>query len=223
MTNKSNRAPFLLLFCLFILFSTDLFPQQSRLGIEVKKLSDYIASNHFRDLKFRMDDPSRADSLFKEALKITNENFNEACFALTFAAVPYNLVPIKIPLINIIINYPLTAARGPLFNKKNANLPAYLFFDSPHDSFGDKDKLAHFFGSAFLSYSENIFDLTDLIGYFVEVFEQDFKVQSYIDPRDLSADTMGDIYGQLLKKNKEVLPSQVMIIKTLFYCRYDFP
>ena len=223
MTDKNNRViPFIVL-CLFILINQDLFSQESNLGIEVKKLSDYIASNHFAALKLKMDDPSRADSLFKEALLMTHGNFNEALFALTFTVVPYNLVPIKIPMFPIIINYPLVSAIESVFEQKNKNLPKYLFFDSPEDNYGDKDKLAHFFGAAFLSYSGNIFDLSDLIGYFVEVFEQDFKVQSSIDPRDLHADTLGDIFGRLLKKNKEVLPSQVIFIKTLFYCRYDLP
>ena len=211
------------MFLIFAFITQKQFPQQSKLGIEVNKLSEYIASNYFENLYAECGDPARTDSLYMEALKITNGNHNEALFALTFAVIPYNLVPIKIPLLPIIINYPLISAEDSVFNLKNRNLPKYLFFDSPANNYGDKDKLAHFFGSAYLSYAGNFFDLSDLIGYFVEVFEQDFKVQSSIDPRDLHADTLGDIFGRLLKQNKEVLPSQVMMIKTLFYCRYNLP
>ncbi len=223
MTTKYFNSSLPVLICFLVLINSNLFSQQSRLGIEVNKLSDYIASSHFAELKYRMNDPSRTDSVFKEALKLTNGNYSEALFALIFTVIPYNIVPIKIPLLPIIIKYPLESAKESVFKQKNRNLPKYLFFTSPKNNFGDKDKLAHFFGAAFLSYTGNIFDLSDLIGYFVEVFEQDFVVQSSIDPRDIHADTLGDIFGRLLKINKEVLPSQVMLTKSLFYCGYSFP
>ena len=153
-------------------------------------------------------------------MKVTKNNYSEALFALTFAAVPYKFVPIQIPILKFVFNYPLVSANDSVFNLKDRNLPKYLFFDSPSNNYGDKDKVAHFFGSAFLSYSSNFFDLGDLIGYFVEVFEQDFKVQSSIDIRDLQTNALGNIFGLLLKKNKRVLPSSVMLIRSLFYIRY---
>ena len=194
--------------------------QTTKLGTEVDALSSYIASKDFAGLKINSDDLSRVDSLFKKALQVTKGNYSEALFALTFTAVPYKFIPIQIPLLNIIINYPLVSACDSVFNLKNANLPKYLYFDSPDDDFGDKDKIAHFFGAAFLSYSSNLFDLSDLIGYFVEVFEQNFKVQSSIDIRDLQSDALGDIFGTLLKRNKNLLPSRVMLIRLLFNIRY---
>ena len=194
--------------------------QTTKLGTEVDALSSYIASKDFAGLKINSDDLSRVDSLFKKALQVTKGNYSESLFALTFTAVPYKFIPIQIPLLNIIINYPLVSACDSVFNLKNANLPKYLYFDSPDDDFGDKDKIAHFFGAAFLSYSSNLFDLSDLIGYFVEVFEQNFKVQSSIDIRDLQSDALGDIFGTLLKRNKNLLPSRVMLIRLLFNIRY---
>ena len=194
--------------------------QTTKLGSEVIALSNYIASNDFAELKEKIDDASRADTLFSKALQITKGDYSEALFALTFATVPYKFIPIEIPLTKIIIYYPLVSADDSVFNLKNKNLPRYLYFDSPSNNYGDKDKVAHFFGSAFLSYSSNFFDLGDLIGYFVEVFEQNFKVQSSIDIRDLQTDTLGNIFGLLLKKNKKTLPSSVFLIRALFYLRY---
>ena len=203
-----------------VCFSFNVSAQTTKLGSEVLKLSSYIASPFFSSLKDKINDLSQVDTLFNEALKITGNNYSEALFALTFSTVPYKKVPIEIPLLKLIINYPLVSAGDSLFNLKNKNLPKYLYFDSPADNFGDKDKLAHFFGSAFLSYSSNVFDLTGLIGYFVEVFEKDFVVQSSIDVRDLQSDGLGNVFGLLLKKNKDVRPSQVMLINSLFYLRY---
>ena len=135
------------------------------------------------------------------------------------ATVPYREVPIQIPLIKSIVSYPLTSADEETFLKKNENLPRYLFFDTPQNDYGDKDKLAHFFGSAFLSYESNIFDLGKLIGYFVEAFEESFKVQSSIDLRDLDVNEYGRLFGTLLKENNKLLPSQIFLLRSLRFFR----
>ncbi len=209
---------------IFVIFAANMpcktTAQTTKLGCEVDALSNYIASRDFAELKKKTDDLSRVDSLFNKALLVAKGDYSEALFALIFTAVPYRFVPIQIPLLNIIINYPLVSAGDSVFNMKDRNLPKYLYFDSPGDDYGDKDKVAHFFGAAFLSYSSNFFDLSNLIGYFVEVFEQNFKVQSSIDIRDLQSDALGDIFGTLLKKNKNVLPSSVMLVRLLFNFRY---
>ena len=153
-------------------------------------------------------------------LNYENYNYSEALFALTFAVIPYNAIQLNIPLINSIVTYKLPSAPDDIFTKKNENLPRRLFFDTPGDNYGDKDKLAHFFGSAFISYAQNIFDFGNLIGYFVEVFEQDFEIQNSIDIRDLQTNKLGNIFGEMLKKNKNLLPSQVMIFRSFLFLRF---
>lgn len=135
------------------------------------------------------------------------------------ATVPYREVPITIPLINIVLYYPLTSADEETFLKKNGNLPRYLFIDSPDNDYGDQDKLAHFFGSAFLSYESSIFDLGKLIGYFVEVFEENFKVQSKVDYRDLDVNDYGRLFGNLLKSDSTILPSKIFLLRSLRFLR----
>jgi hypothetical protein len=105
------------------------------------------------------------------------------------------------------------------FLTKNENLPKNLFFDSPQNNFGDKDKLAHFFGSAFLSYESKFFDLGKLIGYFVEAFEESFKVQSSVDIRDLDVNEYGRFFGELLKENDNLLPSQIFLLRSIRFLR----
>ncbi|MEO8398411.1 MAG: hypothetical protein ABI550_01210 [Ignavibacteriaceae bacterium] len=208
-------------FLLVIFFSLFSFPQQSKLSKGVNYISDFIASDYFENLKSSNNDLALTDTIFLRAVKFYNNEIDEALLALTFACVPYKKVPVRLPLINAIIYYPLTSANDSTFKKKNENLPKYLYFDSPNNNYGDKDKLAHFFGSAYVSYASNIFDLGDLIGYFVENFEESFKVQSSIDERDLQTNKLGNIFGKILKKNKSLLPSNVFLIKTLFYFRYN--
>ncbi|MCH8035156.1 MAG: hypothetical protein IH950_15555 [Bacteroidetes bacterium] len=200
-----------------IILTTLIFPQQSKLSRAVNYLSDFIASDHFVELKKTNSDLALVDSIYLRAIVFTEKDYSEALLALTFATVPYKEMPIVIPIIKEVIYYPLIAADDSTFNLKNENLPRYLFFDSPKTNHGDVDKLAHFFGNAFIGYSQNIFDLSSLIGYFVESFEEIFKVQSKVDYRDLDVNWYGDQFGKLLKESEKVLPSQIMLIRSLKY------
>lgn len=183
-------------------------------------MSAFIASDYFKDLSKTNNDLALADTLYLRILKYENYNYSEALFDLTFTVVPYNKVRIKIPLIKSVVTYRLPSSPEEIYLKKNDNLPKRFFFDTPMDDYGDKDKLAHFFGSAFISYAQNIFDFGNLIGYFVEVFEEDFEVQNSIDQRDLQTNNLGNIFGEMLKENKDILPSQVMIFRSLLFLRF---
>lgn len=200
-----------------MIFSQTLFPQQSSLSKGVNHISAYIASDDFLQLKKEIGDLSSVDSIYSMGLKFNKNNFSEALLALSAATLPYREVPIVIPVIKSVWNFPLVSAEDSIYNLKNKNLPAQFFYDTPQNDYGDKDKLAHFFGFAFLEYSTLFFDLVNLIGYFVEAFEEDFKVQSSIDYRDLEVNFLGKCFGKLLKKDKSILPSEVLIMQTLYY------
>lgn len=202
-----------------IILANQSFSQQSNLSKTVNFISSYIASDHFINLKNKIGDVAASDSIFIKALTFTEYNYGDALIALMLATVPYNEVPIQVPIINSTVYYPLTSADEETFLKKNENLPRYLFFDTPPNDYGDKDKLAHFFGSAFLSYESNIFDLGKLIGYFVEAFEESFKVQSSVDLRDLDVNEYGRLFGSLLKENKQLLPSQIFLLRSIRFLR----
>jgi len=193
--------------------------QQSNLSKTVNHISEYIASEKFTFLRNEIGDVAFTDSIFIEAMIYANGNISDALLGLMLATVPYREVPVQVPLINSSINYPLTSADQETFLEKNENLPRYLFFDTPHNDYGDKDKLAHFFGSAFLSYESNIFDIGKLIGYFVEAFEESFKVQSSVDLRDLDVNEYGRLFGDLLKENKGLLPSQIFLLRSIRFLR----
>jgi hypothetical protein len=209
-----------LLFIIELFFITGItLAQQSNLSKTVNNISAYIASEKFVQLKKQIGDVAAADSIFKEAVKFTDGDIANALLGLMLATVPYREVPIQIPLIKSIVNYPLTSADEVTFLKKNENLPRYLFFDTPQNNYGDKDKLAHFFGSAFLSYESNIFDLGKLIGYFVEAFEESFKVQSSVDLRDLDVNDYGRLFGTWLKESNKLLPSQIFLLRSLRFFR----
>lgn len=206
---------------IILVLSTQCFSQQSNLSKSVNHISEYIASKRFIEIRKNCNDLIAADSIFIEAVNFCNGNLDDALLALMLATVPYREVPIQIPIINSLINYPLTSSDEETFLRKNENLPRYLFFDSPNNDYGDKDKLAHFFGSAFLSYESNFFDLGKLIGYFVEAFEESFKVQSSVDIRDLDVNEYGRIFGKLLKENFDILPSQIFLFRSIRFLRVN--
>ena len=208
---------FKLIVFVITIISSHIFPQQSKLSKAVNYLSVFIASNYFIELKETNSDLALVDSIYLRAIAFTEEDYGEALLAITFTTITYKEVPLVIPLFSSLINFPLISADDSTFNLKNKNLPQKLFFDSPNKKYGDKDKLAHFFGNAFLGYSQNIFDLSDLIGYFVESFEESFKVQSKVDYRDLDVNWYGDLFGKLLRDNSILLPSQIMLIRSLNY------
>jgi len=194
--------------------------QVSKLGTGVDYLSRFIASEKFHSLNRKISDYTLIDSIYKAALQYSDDDIGDALFNLTFSVIPYNNVPLASPNIGFRINIPLPHSVDSIFNLKNKNLPKNLFFDSPVNEFGDKDKLAHFFGSAYLAYSSSWFDITEIIGIFVEDFEERFYVQSKIDLRDIRTDNLGNIFGKALKKNKNLLPSQVLAAYHLTFFRY---
>ena len=206
-------------FFVILIFTSSIYSQQSKLSKAVNYLSDFIASDYFSELKETNSDLALVDTIYLRAICYSND-IDETLLALTFTTIPYKEVPIVIPLIKEVVYYPLTSVDDSTFNLKNKNLPRYLFFDSPKSEYGDIDKLAHFFGNAFIGYSENILDLSSLIGYFVESFEEDFKVESRVDYRDLDVNIYGDLFGKLLNTNKNLLPSEVMLLRSLKYFNF---
>ena len=203
---------------LFVLIITiQIFPQQSKLSKAVNYLSGFIASDYFLELEKTIPQLNLVDSIYLRAVKFYNEDYSEALLALTFTTVPYRKVPITLPLINVEIQYPLISADLDTYLLKNQNLPSQLYYDSPQNNYGDKDKLAHFFGNSFIGYAEPVFDLADVFGYFVEAFEEDFKAQSKVDFRDMNVNLYGKLFGDLLEKNKKILPSQVILIRSFRY------
>jgi len=204
---------------LTLLPSLFIFCQQSKLSKGVNYLSEFIASDYFLKLKKDNTDLALVDSIFNRAIEFYKQDYQEALLALTFTSIPYQRVPIVIPIIKARLYYPLISSSDSIAELKNRNLPTKLFYDSPDNTYGDKDKLAHFFGNAFIGYAENILKLADVFGYFVEAFEEDFKAQSEVDFRDVDVNWFGVLFGEMLEINKSVLPSQIMTIRSLRYFR----
>ncbi len=116
------------------------------------------------------------------------------------------------PVPDIII--PLLTPDSELFNERNELIPRGFLFDSKYYSSDDRDKLSHFFGSAFLGYN-NFSWLTLLIGNMIEASEELLIVRNKVDHRDLKINFLGFKYGERLRKEPFRLPSSFVILYNL--------
>lgn len=149
------------------------------------------------------------DSIFSYALKLSDGNIGDALLFCSVGTIPYSEFEMRVPLINIPIKvFIYNIVNEDLFNQMIRNLPTKIFPDSPEGNFGDKDKVTHFFSSAYWSYSFNE-NVSSAIGFIIEHFEEGFKVQSVVDERDLAVNQLGIKFGSLLK-DRLLFPSEII-------------
>ncbi len=216
------RNKFLILLLFLLLSFTKSFPQK-----KYNKdfyggmffISDYIASQEFQNLKANHADIDLVDSIYCKALIFFEGDISETLLCLTFSTIPFDHITVNIPVIgsNVIAHLPSPAKK--IFEQRKNNLPKNIFWDSPNDEFGDKDKLAHFFGNAFISYNLGWFNFSKFIGLCVEKVEDGFFAEGGFDRRDLMVNSFGEIFGKLLKNYPEIKPSNVLKIHQLIYFR----
>ena len=106
-------------------------------------------------------------------------------------------------------------------DSKNKNLPKHLFFDSRQNDFGDKDKLTHFFGNAFLAYSISFFNLSKFLGILVELIEDAFSKGGLVDWKDITINHLGELFGSNLDDNKNLLPSEILKIYSILFYKHS--
>lgn len=181
-------------------------------------ISDYVASDYFHNLKTNQDDLKLVDSIYTKALEFFNYDYSETFLCLTFATLPYNFIKSKF-LFNTQLIIPLPSPSKKIFDKKVIQLPKKLFFDSPQNNFGDKDKLAHFFGSAFLRYNFGWFNLSKFMGIFVEQVEEKLFVNGSISGKDIVINHIGELFAETVKNNNKILPSDILKIYQLLFLK----
>ncbi len=179
-------------------------------------LTEYMTSDEYKQFSNLHDDLESVNNVYEKALSFFDGDYSETFFCLTFVFIPYNHISVKLPLIGI-IKFPLPSPPQSVFTAKVENTPKHLFFDSPNNNFGDKDKLAHFFANAFLRYNVSIFNLSEFLGIFVEYFEQGFFLQGGFDRRDLVANHLGELFAVMVQKNPDAKPSEALKVYQLLY------
>jgi hypothetical protein len=170
------------------------FPSEIiRSGISLKA---YVRSPRFRALRSRFGDQKGVDAVYLQALRLTRGNTGLSLLLSTLATMDHRVVGIRVPMLKIF--FPLTNESDREFARRTHNLPARLYADSPSGRTGDRDKLQHFFGSAFIAYSCESRGAAERVGRFVEWGEDAFIVDGAYDERDVRANTQGREFGLAL-------------------------
>lgn len=183
---------------------------------------NFIISEKYDSLSKSNSDLDLIDTLYLRAVHFHKGAIDEALLTLTFATLAFKEMPLHIPFTSIRLGAKLPSGPDGTLKKKIPKIPRKVFIDSPQTSFGDKDKVAHFFGNAFLSYSVSLFNLSKFLSILVELFEDAFKVEGTIDNRDFIANFLGYHFGERLSSDKQHLPSQALSIYTFFKLNYCY-
>ncbi len=183
----------------------------------IDSLAKFIASEQFRQIATQTDALSLIDTIWYKSLQISADT-SDALLSAAFSTLPFKVFPVKTPLTGTRFDIPLPTGPINLFSSKFNNLPSNFLFDSP-SGFGDRDKLPHFFGNAFLTYNFGFFTITKFMGIFVELFEYNFKKNGEVSLRDMRVNYLGGLFGLILRTNPRVKPSDLLKIYNIFYLR----
>lgn len=171
------------------------------------ELKSFIRNDEFVKLKKQNGDLAAVDLIYQKAKELTRGNTGISLLICTIATLDHYTLGIKIPLINLYI--PLTNETKEDFRKRTANLPTHFYSNSPSYPYGDRDKLQHIFGSAFLIYAFESEGLADRYSLFVEKIEDRYIKDGNYDERDMEANKDGQKFGWSLMRNKNAKPSEV--------------
>jgi hypothetical protein len=176
----------------------------------VQELKTLLRGEEFQHIRERWGDRYAVDVAFRWAEQLCWNNRAVSLFAVFLAMMDHRNVGFRVPLLGPILWLPLSGEFPEEFTERIRALPTHLFPDSPPGTYGDRDKLQHFFGSAFLSYVFGSSAPAKRIGDFIEWGEDAFVVEGTYDLRDLEANERGRRFAARLREDREALPSAEM-------------
>jgi len=170
-------------------------------------LKDYIRGDAFARFRKGYGDLAAVDAIFDRAMRLSWNNIYEALLISSFAVMDHARFGVRLPFLGPLLWFPLTSECEDDFRLRIGSLPARLYPDTPPGEGGDRDKLQHFFGSAFLAYTFESRPAADRVGEFIEWGEERYIVDGSMDERDLRANRQGQQFGLRLLDDPLVLPS----------------
>ena len=180
--------------------------------LDTKHIRQYILDERFQVLRKRCGDMRAIDAIFLKSLMIADYNIARALFLSLMAVLEHREVDFKIPILSS-LKVPLTFEKDSIFFARIKHLPTHVYSDSPITPEGDRDKLQHFFGSAYLSYASEAPQLTRTVGDIIEWGEAKFIVNGTDDPRDNRVNKHGESFGRDLLVVTTLLPSDYLIFQ----------
>lgn len=173
----------------------------------IHDLRDFIRALP-RAERSREGDLRRVDEIYAYAVYLAEGDPYRATLACAWATLPYHTFPARIPLLNLGVTVPVSTESREAFLRRMARLPGMLFPDSPRGL--DRDKLPHFFGSAWLQMVTRTPPLVAAAGELLEWSEAIFKLEGARDPRDIAINRLGTCFARALQRQRDVRPSDIL-------------
>ncbi len=170
-------------------------------------LKRYLRDERFYELRKRYDDTLAVDAIYDRAMLIADGDIEHALLISTAAVMDHRSLGLRLPLIGAVW-FPLTFENNSLFRLRRTHLPKKVLDDRPRAS--DKDKLQHFFGSAYIAYATNSETAAKWIGDLMEKGEDTFVLGGRDDVRDRLANERGRTFGLRLLHDPTLLPSDIL-------------
>ena len=168
-------------------------------------LKDFIRTPEFDAWRRFAGDARAVDAIWVRAMALTANNTSLALLAATLATFDHEVVGLRIPA--LALYFPLTGESSGDFAARVRNLPASFYPDSPPGGHGDRDKLQHFFGSAWIAFTFESRGAAARVGNFVEEGEDAVIVDGVLDDRDARANWNGSEFGAALLAHNRIYPS----------------
>ena len=173
--------------------------------IEGYQLRDLIRSDIYIEETEGMTDREKLDYIYDEAYILSRGDFQATQLASAVATLEHRTIEIKL-LFGASITVPLTFEPEESFTARVERLPSRIYSDSTED----KDKMQHFFLSAYLKRTLGTNSLVRLLGSFVEAGEDAFIVGGMSDERDLHANEDGIRFATSDKRAPISKPSEYL-------------
>jgi hypothetical protein len=176
----------------------------------IAAMKEFIRWDAFQTFRLDSGDLKAVDLIFKEGLCIAGGDIDMALFICFVGTTDHAKFGIRVPLLGLTLYVPLTTESEQKFQTRLHNLPSHFYSDGPIGTYGDGDKLQHFFGSAYLAYMSGSGSCTYKLGTLIEILEQKYIVDGVDDLRDRRANMQGVLFGKILSKGKTILPGDVL-------------
>lgn len=190
---------------LWLLLRHFIFPQELNL---IYDLRAWIAELPAPGDRTREGDLRRTDEIYDHAVYLAEGDAARAILACAWATLPYHTFPARIPLLDIGITVPVSTESRAVFDQRMKNLPGKLFEDSPRGL--DRDKVPHFFGSAWLQLATRQPMIAEAAGELLELSEAVFKLEGSRDPRDIAVNRLGVCFAIALQRQQNIHPSDIL-------------
>ncbi|MFI5264320.1 MAG: hypothetical protein ACHQM6_07385 [Candidatus Kapaibacterium sp.] len=184
------------------IFLSFLFPKGIAQGVALRS---YLRSSDWSEYRSSHSDREAFDEIFEDADELCHDDRSAAILASSIAVLEHKTIPVKL-FFGMVLQIPLTIESQKDFDSRTEKLPVYLY----DPKIPDRDKLQHFFFSAYFQRTLKMNWLVRLLGNAVEIGEELFIIGGSNDERDRHANNDGIRFGESCELDSLPMPSRFL-------------